>query len=246
MAQQGPAAPAKRSQTSFVPDASRTHEIVLGGDVILVVGQESVKIQVTSDLLRQTSPVFKAMLDSEMKEGVMLRANNEETTEIQLPKDNPSAVFHAYNVLYGIGLGSTELTPLEIQKIAILADKYAMTRRFTIPGHYWLPKFLRTTSSALSLQATWRMMTAAYWLELDEGFFDLTMKLVSLSKYPLLKYANHMEDKILGLKLALAIEEIRKSNTEKQNMGICFHCFKHATEGFVKQGQDCQFPARHL
>ncbi|KAL6365499.1 hypothetical protein LRP88_01494 [Fusarium phalaenopsidis] len=80
-----PETPTEENEAPFL------REIIPDGDVILVVGPEKSKIQVSSHLLRTTSPVFNVMLGPNFKEGTALR-ENEGPTEIVLPKDNAKAL----------------------------------------------------------------------------------------------------------------------------------------------------------
>ncbi|RSL69674.1 hypothetical protein CEP54_002190 [Fusarium duplospermum] len=67
-------------------------QLIPDGDVILLVGSEQIKIQISSHLLCKTSPVFKTMLNSGFEEGRAFRERYNSPAEIKLPDDSPEAV----------------------------------------------------------------------------------------------------------------------------------------------------------
>ncbi|KAJ4201306.1 hypothetical protein NW767_006956 [Fusarium falciforme] len=56
---------------------------------MLLVGPEQKKIQISSNLLGKTSPVFKTMLNSDFGESKAFHKRNGAPAEIKLPDDCP-------------------------------------------------------------------------------------------------------------------------------------------------------------
>ncbi|RSM17073.1 hypothetical protein CDV31_004131 [Fusarium ambrosium] len=99
------------------------HEIIENGDVILVIGQDSIKIQLSSSFLCLVSPVFKAMLTSPMIEGQRLKERGDRPVEYVLLNDSAEATLHAFKYLYGSDPKMLNLNPDEILQVAVFADK---------------------------------------------------------------------------------------------------------------------------
>ncbi|KAI8717265.1 BTB domain-containing protein [Fusarium sp. LHS14.1] len=77
---------------STEPDKVECRQLVADGDVMLVVGSKREMIQVSLHLLCTASPFFKAMLESDFKEGKALRERDGRPAEIELPTESPEAV----------------------------------------------------------------------------------------------------------------------------------------------------------
>ncbi|KAI8667716.1 hypothetical protein NCS55_00794200 [Fusarium keratoplasticum] len=89
------------STITLRPDNPVHHKIIENGDVILVIGQDRVKIQLSSSFLCLVSPVFKAMLTSPMIEGQRLKERGDKPVEYVLLDDSAEAALHAFKSLYG-------------------------------------------------------------------------------------------------------------------------------------------------
>ncbi|KAM0201833.1 hypothetical protein ACHAPA_010980 [Fusarium lateritium] len=169
------------------------------GDVILVVGPEQRKIQVSSHFLEHISPVFRAMLDSCTMEGNVLRNGVEGSPVLIIfPEDDSQAMLRILRCLYGAD-PCGQPSAAEVKDIAILADKYNVTERLKYFGLYWLqvPVYKNTH---LFLAEAWDVLVAAYLLKADSTFF-YTSQAIMRSEGSLLKYAKSTYDRELGLKL---------------------------------------------
>ncbi|RSL91297.1 hypothetical protein CEP52_014300 [Fusarium oligoseptatum] len=82
----------KQDHESSEPTEAGFRQLIPDGDIILLIGPKQEKIQISSHLLCITSPVFKAMLKSDFKEGKALCDANKDPVEIELPEDSPDAV----------------------------------------------------------------------------------------------------------------------------------------------------------
>ncbi|UPL04354.1 hypothetical protein LCI18_015288 [Fusarium solani-melongenae] len=179
-------------------EAPSLREIIPGGDVILVVGPEKSKIQISSHLLRTTSPVFNVMLGPNFKEGAALR-ENEGPTEIVLPEDNARALWNVYNTLYGANPHVNKLEPDEIYDISILAQKYDLSDRLVLASESWFTHY--DTISHDSTEQDWKMLLAAYWLRSELGFKNTSMMLVEEYEMSLYRHGMEAPDQVLGLRL---------------------------------------------
>ncbi|KAM6514661.1 hypothetical protein FSOLCH5_008901 [Fusarium solani] len=74
---------------SSKPAEPALRQLIPDGDIMLLVGPEQKKIQISSHLLCKTSPVFKTMLNSDFEEGKAFRERNGAPAEIKLPDDSP-------------------------------------------------------------------------------------------------------------------------------------------------------------
>ncbi|KAI8666003.1 BTB domain-containing protein [Fusarium keratoplasticum] len=77
---------------SSKPAEPALRQLIPDGDIMLLVGPEQKKIQISSHLLCKTSPVFKTMLNSDFEEGKAFRERNGAPAEIKLPDDSPETV----------------------------------------------------------------------------------------------------------------------------------------------------------
>ncbi|KAM0555806.1 hypothetical protein ACHAPJ_006203 [Fusarium lateritium] len=221
-------------------------KVVEDGDIILIVGDDETKIQVSSGFLKHISPVFKAMLNSNMSEGQALRdRTGNEPVEIKLPSDIPSAVLHALRAQYGTDPGSQNISPRTIRDVAMFVDKYDMVVRFKPIGMLWL-EMPPTTMDPPERQAGWDLLAAAYWLDLSKPFYIMSQYFIR-TNVPLLQYALEFPDENLGLRLALAIEQIRLANAYRhEEVGVCLDCFTKAEASFVEKLPGCRYSGRHL
>ncbi|KAF4501423.1 hypothetical protein FAGAP_2362 [Fusarium agapanthi] len=139
-------------------------ETVVGdGDIILVVGNENRRIQVSSEFLIQASPVFDAMLNLKFLEGNKLHEGNKFPVEIKLPEDDGMATTQALRTLYWSDPSMLLLDPDEIQKVAIFVDKYDISPRFSMAATRWM------NCEPSNLDQAWKLITAAYWLIIRLG-----------------------------------------------------------------------------
>ncbi|KAF5240152.1 hypothetical protein FAUST_4542 [Fusarium austroamericanum] len=226
--------------------ASNITEICHNGDVILAVGPKE-KIRVASDFLKHISPVFKAMLDGPMSEGEDLRSKppNSPIT-ISLPEDSPVAMLRLLRILYGAN--DLDLTFKAFYDVIILADKYGMTKRLKHFGFGWVRVDpLDEGVIDYYYRECWEKLVISYMLDDNTAFFHVSSCL-SNSAGPLVDWVTELSNEPLGLKLALAIWEMRAEdaeNYERQRMGLCLDCFKTVKESFLDKGEDCKFEHYH-
>ncbi|RSL69675.1 hypothetical protein CEP54_002191 [Fusarium duplospermum] len=209
-------------------------EIIPGGDVILVVGPRKSKIQLSSHLLRTTSPVFNAMLGPNFKEGTLLR-ESQGPVEIALPDDNAQALYNVYSTLYGGHPDVNNLSVDEIYDISILAQKYDLVDRLMFGCEAWFRTINKDTYG--SIEEDWKMLLAAYWLRSGLGFRNASRMLIQAEHEPLYKHGMETSDQVLGLRLCLAVQEVRMAGYTA--LGLCLSCFEDPeTQEFTTRNLD--------
>ncbi|KAF5585331.1 hypothetical protein FPCIR_8414 [Fusarium pseudocircinatum] len=254
-----PAPVAKMDASPPVPDADggvvtgddSIITIVPDGDVVLVVGTRKQKIQVSSHFLKHISPVLEAVIDAAMKEGEALakKCDDDAPVEIVLPKDKAATMAQLLNTLYGSDPGTKGLSIAEVKKLVVLADKYEMIERIEIFSSFWLRNAAKRDNPEVTENDA-NALTVAYLLNNDQAFYDLTLSM-QYGQDSLLKLAKGFHDKYTGLRLRLAIEEVRRASSDERNehggkMGLCLFCFSRATESFIRKRADCPSPERHF
>ena len=147
-------------------------DIATDGDVILVVGPERRKLRVHSLILKNVSTVFNAMFGPHFKEGQGL--GGAYPKEIPLPEDSADAleliccVIHSRNDAV-----PHSLSPSEVLRVAIAADKYDCAVGLKFAGESWL--IHNDVKNTVELG---RLMTAAYIFDSAHAFWKITLKLI--------------------------------------------------------------------
>ena len=111
-----------------------TIEIAPAGDVILIIGQEETRLRVTSWVLNAASEAFEA---PDYRHSPYYYNNT--PTEIALPEDEAEAMTIIRNVLHHCNESvPNALSPEEIVKLAIAAEKYACKVALKYAMSQWL------------------------------------------------------------------------------------------------------------
>ncbi|KAJ4174380.1 hypothetical protein NW754_004797 [Fusarium falciforme] len=113
-----------------------------------------------------------------------------------------------------------------------------MVERFTLAKSFWLRR-----DRGFSVKAMWNLMMAAYLFKSDRDLFYYSNLLVTKKNSSLVRYASKTSCWVTGLKLCLAIEELR--NRGMLSMGICRYCFDKVEAsdlGFADKHANCTFP----
>ncbi|KAH7158554.1 hypothetical protein DER46DRAFT_576723 [Fusarium sp. MPI-SDFR-AT-0072] len=135
--------------------------VVPGGDVMLVVGAKKVQILASASFLSHVSAMFEKMFSGGMKEvNSLVNRVDGQPTRIELPDDNPEAVYHGIQILYGSNPGSFTLPP-EPSEIYL---SFQTKQTCTGPG----------TVDKSDLQAGFDLLVASYWFDYGEGFFIMS------------------------------------------------------------------------
>ncbi|CVL04668.1 uncharacterized protein FMAN_12779 [Fusarium mangiferae] len=153
--------------------------------------------------------------------------------------------------LYSSDPGATKFSMSEAKEIAILADKYGMVERLQVFASFWLLNAAKTDNVDVITENEWNTLVVAYILKVDWAFFDVT-KNMRPKTTSVIEFINHFHDKHTGLRLGMAIEELRNTHLKLQDKhnywsdwGLCLFCFSHATESFTQQCAGCSYPDRH-
>jgi hypothetical protein len=183
-------------QSSDIPIVE---ELIPKGDLLLAVGPSRRYFMITSSFLCEISPVFSVMFGPSFEEGNRLRSMQNEDSEmvLELPDDDAQAFYNTIRALYGGDPSAENYETVDIQKVAIVADKYDMSSRFTFATAYWFTKYAWTDDP----EETWHLTTAAFWFKDSDAFFSFSKKLVKQEQESHLGYIAGMPDKVLGLRL---------------------------------------------
>ncbi|EWZ35926.1 uncharacterized protein FOBCDRAFT_279441 [Fusarium oxysporum Fo47] len=194
------------------------------GDIILVVGQEKLRIQVSSQFLTLASPVFDAMLNLTFSEGIKLHESNELLVDIKLPEDDGLATAQALKTIYGQTQACYSSTPMRSRK-----------------SPFW-----QTTN----LDQAWKLMTASYWLNLEDSFRTMSEHVVvKMNHAQIFRLAQQTHDVGLGLKLGMALLLLHHALSQHiahPKGGQCLCCFKITADDPVGMQPGCPNPSNHL
>ena len=145
------------------------------GDVILVVGAETLNIQVSSHVLGLASTVFKAMFKPHFQEGFSLIVTKESPVTILLPEDDPAAVSLTCKILHHQIDHTTENPSLALlSKLATFCDKYDCIRSIRPSAHQWIQRHLVKTP----LEKFEAPLVLSYIFDDPELFSTVTAELV--------------------------------------------------------------------
>jgi len=151
---------------------SSTTDQDLTCDIILVVGEDQVRISASSLLLCLASKPFSKMLGPNFKEGQSDDGSTEK--EIPLPADKPSAIKLMCNIIHH-RIHETSHTPaaIEIHDLAIVSDKYDCIRATALAARAWIhPNSARDTNE-LGL-----FLISASIFALPKAFYKVSTSLV--------------------------------------------------------------------
>jgi hypothetical protein len=151
-------------------------DICLNGDIILIVGEDCVRLRVDSQSLRSASKIFDAMFGPCWSEGQKL--SRDLPTEVALPDDNAEAMWMICRVIHHRNdLAPKRPTARKVLQIAIAIDKYDLQAALIYAILEWLKP--RRGQEMLD---TGRLLAAAFLLDSSELF-------MAHSKILLLEYS---------------------------------------------------------
>jgi hypothetical protein len=141
-------------------------------DIILVAGEDQVRISASSLLLCLASKPFSKMLGPNFKEG---QSDDGSTVkEIPLPADKPSAIELMCNIIHH-RIHKTSHTPgaTDIHDLAIVSDKYDCIRATALAARAWIHPNSTHDTNELGL-----LLISASLFALPEAFYRVSMSLV--------------------------------------------------------------------
>jgi hypothetical protein len=147
-------------------------EIAAGGDVILVVGPEEVKLRVHSLFLKTASKPFSAMFGPDWKEGHNM-LGRDGPVELLLPEDNAAALKHICAIIHHQNNEVPQtLAAGDVLEVAITADKYDCVETLKFASGNWLRPGKNEAGDLMFLTA------AAYLFRNAQAFKEITRALV--------------------------------------------------------------------
>lgn len=140
------------------------------------------RLQVSSKVLSLASPVFKSMLYGPFGEGVALaEASRLQKPYIQdLPEDHPQSLMTLCGILhFHKDYASITPSPENLEKLAVLANKYQCTQTLRYCGKSWLAdSMVRHNSAALGIDDLCHLLVFAYVVDLEMQFVDVAWTLL--------------------------------------------------------------------
>ena len=153
-------------------DPNTIVEIAAGGDVILVVGPEKVKLRVQSLFLKAASKPFSVMLGPDWKEGHNM-LSPDGLVEVQLPADNSTALMLLCAIIHHRNeMVPQTLAAVEVLRTAVVADKYDCLDAAKFAGECWLQHRGNEAGDLMLLAA------AAYLFQNAQAFNEVTKTLI--------------------------------------------------------------------
>lgn len=151
---------------------------------------ETRELTVSSKVLSLVSPVFKAMLSGKFKEGIELaekKASSNSHT-LNLPDDDAEATIILCRILhFNINDIPEKPTPVCLEKLAFLCDKYQCISAMKYCGGLWLRDWLLVYDSEVpSIDDLCRLLIFAYVIDLPHEFLGVSWKLFLYHKGPFL------------------------------------------------------------
>ena len=146
-------------------------DISLDGDVVLIVGPQQVGLRVHSLRLRCASKVFDSMFGPTWSEGQGLC--QESPREVPLPEDDADALHTICLVLHYRHDVRSDLTPHEVLRIAIMADKYDLGVALKYARTQWLK-----SENTVEMLDTAYLMLAAFLLSDMDAFVATNLRLI--------------------------------------------------------------------
>ncbi|RSL69669.1 hypothetical protein CEP54_002197 [Fusarium duplospermum] len=129
----------KRPADEAFDDDPKFDKIAPDGDVTFILDEGETRVRVHSAIMKNTSPVFAAMLVPHFKEGHTLREGGCAPVEIPLPENDGVAfgwicrVLHCQSDTY-----SWQPEPKEIVQVLDLAEKYDLLKGILLSVRFWV------------------------------------------------------------------------------------------------------------
>jgi hypothetical protein len=162
--------------------------IAANGDVYLLVGPDSKRLRVSSQILRNASTYFSNLFGPNFAEGQNLSSSDPK--EVPMPDDDARAVETICNIIHlrndAVPLS---LAPKEVFEIAVAADKFDCASAVKLASIFWL-KTSGTEVQVVSELA--HLMGAAYILDNGDAFGEITLAMMMRHKESYLPLADYL------------------------------------------------------
>lgn len=151
------------------------------GDLILVVGDERLKIRVNSLFLKAASKPFAAMLGPHFKEGRLLaKATPEDPMELELPEDSGMAMVYICCALhYNTDSIPKVMDPERLLDVALMLDKYQLLEALKLQAKKWCMDVMAVIKDFPAKKLAYILPASRYFH--DEDMFALVMHLLILT-----------------------------------------------------------------
>jgi hypothetical protein len=162
--------------------------IAADGDVYLLVGLDSKRLRVSSQILRNGSTYFSNLFGPKFAEGHNLSSSDPK--EVPMLDDDARAVETICNIIH-LRNDAVPLSPApkEVFEIAVAADKFDCASAVKLASNFWL-KASGTEVQVVSELAY--LMGAAYILDNGDAFGDITLAMMMRHKESYLPLAEHL------------------------------------------------------
>jgi hypothetical protein len=153
-------------------DGVVSKDITQDGDVILIVGDEKVRLRVYSQYLGSASDIFSAMFGPDWSEGQKL--SKLLPIEVPLPEDDAEAMRTICCIIHHRNnLVSNYLRADKVLQIAIAVDKYDLNIALKYASLEWLK-----ADPLEDLEDSVRLLAAAYLFKNHDAFMAQTKTLI--------------------------------------------------------------------
>jgi hypothetical protein len=162
--------------------------ISANGDVYLLVGPDSKRLRVCSQILRNASTYFSNLFGPNFAEGQNLSSSDPK--EVPMPDDDARAVETICNIIHlrndAVPLS---LAPEEVLEIAVTADKLDCASAVKLASILWL----QTSGTEVQVVSELaHLMGAAYILDNGDAFGKITLAMMMRHKESYLPLAEHL------------------------------------------------------
>ncbi|KAG5815817.1 hypothetical protein H9Q74_002197 [Fusarium xylarioides] len=157
--------------TSLVERTPKLEEdIISGGDLVLIVGADGIRIRITEQAARVCSCILADMLDQQI---ITDADNTGRVRELELPNDNPTTVLNVFGSIYPGNPHTDDLLPAEIYDVVVFARKYKMIPEFRKVAPNWFrprlyDRHFYPVHLFFGLEECWHLMMAAHYMCLDD------------------------------------------------------------------------------
>ncbi|KAH7173824.1 uncharacterized protein B0J16DRAFT_389709 [Fusarium flagelliforme] len=242
-------------------DDKNITKICKDGDTLLEVGPKGELIQVSSDFLERISTLFDMMINNTMANGKSARTDREPGSPIllDLSGECPKTVKHVLRILYGADDDFKSIPSFEtVCAMVAFADYYYMEDRLKFWAAEWLRISPFNEDDGPDIRECFEKMVVAYMLRDEHSFFETSHYIATygggiiqwgldLPEKENLDDDKKFPDKELGIKLALAIEEMRPVPKRRapRGKGLCIDCFDNAEGSFLSKQNGCDNDMYH-
>lgn len=178
---------------------SSLNQIDPDGDLILILSRNGLddaevdhknppndEMRVSSKVLMLNSPVFKAMLSGNFKEGIELAANSghSDPYSLEFPDDDVEAMTILCQILHNVYVPERP-KPLGLSKLAFVSDKYGCTKALKYCGTVWIRDWLQEFDENVPPMSDFcHLLVFSYVIHLPLEFSDVSWRMFLFHEGP--------------------------------------------------------------